>query len=80
MNQYNLNRLPDTSDLRLGLLDDPSNGEETVESDDKTSHSGVRPMPEAQEGGTESQVGDRTGPAAGYDMEPRQVADRGGVS
>ena len=32
------------------------------------------------EGGSEKQVGDTTGPAAGYDDEPAQVKDRGGVS
>ena len=32
------------------------------------------------EGGTEAQVSDRTGPRAGYEREPAQVKDRGGVS
>jgi hypothetical protein len=35
---------------------------------------------EDHEGGSERQVGDTTGPAAGYDDEPGQVKDRGGVS
>ena len=30
-------------------------------------------------GATEDQVGDRTGPGAGYDQEPRQEKDKGGV-
>ena len=30
-------------------------------------------------GATEEQVGDRTGPGAGYDQEPRQEKDKGGV-
>jgi hypothetical protein len=32
------------------------------------------------EGGTEKQVGDRTGPGAGYDQEPDQTEDQGGVA
>lgn len=32
------------------------------------------------EGGTERQVGDTAGPGAGYDDEPAQVKDKGGVS
>lgn len=35
--------------------------------------------PDAHEGATEAQVGDRTGPGAGYDDEPEQVKDKGGV-
>jgi hypothetical protein len=35
---------------------------------------------EEHEGGTEEQVGDRTGPGAGYDDEPEQVPDKGGVA
>jgi hypothetical protein len=31
------------------------------------------------EGATEDEVSDRTGPAVGYDKEPEQVRDRGGV-
>ena len=31
------------------------------------------------EGATEDEVGDRTGPGAGYDQEPKQERDRGGV-
>jgi hypothetical protein len=33
----------------------------------------------SNEGGTEGQVGDRSGPGAGYDGEPVQVKDKGGV-
>src|SRR5579862_1043193 len=33
----------------------------------------------ADEGGTDGQVGDRGGPGAGYDGEPAQVKDSGGV-
>jgi hypothetical protein len=33
----------------------------------------------SNEGGTEGQVGDRSGPGAGYDDEPVQVKDKGGV-
>lgn len=35
---------------------------------------------EEHEGGTEEQVGDRTGPGAGYDDEPEQERDPGGVA
>lgn len=34
----------------------------------------------SHEGGTEEEVGDRTGPGAGYDQEPEQERDRGGVA
>jgi hypothetical protein len=33
----------------------------------------------SSEGGTEGQVGDTSGPGAGYDGEPAQVKDEGGV-
>jgi len=32
------------------------------------------------EGATEAETGDRTGPGAGYDLEPEQVDDKGGVA
>jgi len=38
------------------------------------------PSAEEREGATEREVGDRTGPGAGYDNEPEQDKDRGGVS
>jgi hypothetical protein len=38
------------------------------------------PTPDEHEGAKETEVGDRTGPAAGYDDEPEQVKDKGGVS
>jgi hypothetical protein len=38
------------------------------------------PSAEEREGATEGEVGDRTGPGAGYDNEPEQDKDRGGVS
>ena len=43
---------------------------------------GARPADPAEdhEGGTERQVGDTAGPGAGYDDEPAQVKDEGGVS
>jgi hypothetical protein len=31
-------------------------------------------------GATEEEVGDRTGPAVGYDQEPKQTKDNGGVA
>jgi hypothetical protein len=41
-----------------------------------------RPTPrrDAHKGATDKKVGDRTGPGAGYDLEPEQVKDRGGVA
>jgi hypothetical protein len=36
--------------------------------------------PPEHEGAAETEVGDRTGPGAGYDEEPEQEKDRGGVS
>jgi hypothetical protein len=38
------------------------------------------PHAPTHEGSTEEQVGDLTGPGAGYDKEPQQVKDAGGVS
>jgi hypothetical protein len=39
------------------------------------------PDPDAShEGGTEEEIGDRTGPGAGYDQEPEQEPDGGGVA
>lgn len=38
------------------------------------------PEPEEHEGGTEEQIGDTRGPGVGYDDEPEQEKDRGGVS
>jgi len=35
--------------------------------------------PEDHEGATEEEVGDRTGPGAGYDDEPEKADDKGGV-
>jgi hypothetical protein len=32
------------------------------------------------EGGTDAEVGDRTGPGAGYDQEPDKAKDKGGVA
>lgn len=39
-----------------------------------------RPPTDDYEGATDEQVGDRTGPGVGYDQEPVQERDRGGVS
>ena len=38
------------------------------------------PDDEGREGATEKEVGDRTGPGAGYDKEPEQEDDKGGVT
>jgi hypothetical protein len=38
------------------------------------------PAQDGREGATDEEVGDRTGPGAGYDMEPEQDKDRGGVA
>jgi len=40
---------------------------------------GTSQSPE-HEGATEAETGDRTGPGAGYDAEPEQVDDKGGVA
>jgi hypothetical protein len=36
--------------------------------------------PPDHEGARDKDIGDRTGPAAGYDEEPEQVKDKGGVA
>lgn len=38
-----------------------------------------RPKTDEHEGATDEQVGDTTGPGAGYDQEPEQERDKGGV-
>lgn len=38
------------------------------------------PAQDSREGATDNEVGDRTGPGAGYDLEPEQEKDRGGVA
>ena len=38
------------------------------------------PAQDGREGATDKEVGDRTGPGAGYDIEPEQEKDRGGVA
>ena len=38
-----------------------------------------RPKTDEHEGATDDQVGDTTGPGAGYDQEPEQERDKGGV-
>ena len=38
-----------------------------------------RTTTDEHEGATDEQVGDRTGPGAGYDQEPVQQRDKGGV-
>ncbi len=43
--------------------------------DDVTDHD----QAEDHEGATEEQVGDRTGPGAGYDEDPEQEKNEGGV-
>jgi hypothetical protein len=35
---------------------------------------------DVHEGAKDEQVGDRGGPGAGYDQEPKKVKDQGGVS
>lgn len=39
-----------------------------------------RANPDVHEGAKDTQVGDRGGPGAGYDQEPKKVKDKGGVS
>ena len=38
------------------------------------------PTTDEHEGATDEQVGDTTGPGVGYDQEPVQERDKGGVS
>jgi hypothetical protein len=38
------------------------------------------PDQDEHEGATDEKVGDRTGPGAGYDQEPEQEKDKGGVA
>lgn len=38
------------------------------------------PDEDAHEGATEKEIGDRTGPGAGFDEEPQKVKDKGGVA
>jgi hypothetical protein len=40
----------------------------------------VETDPDEHQGGTEDDVGDTTGPGAGYDEEPEQDPDSGGVT
>lgn len=38
------------------------------------------PESEGHEGATDEAVGDRTGPGAGFDNEPKKIKDKGGVA
>ena len=40
---------------------------------------GATPDQDEHEGATDADVGDLTGPGAGYDQEPEQEVDEGGV-
>ena len=72
-------RQPETSRLRAADLD-RSDGDSRREDTDSP-HVGDEKSEEPEhEGGTEEQVGDRTGPGAGYDKEPEQTNDKGGVT
>ena len=44
-----------------------------------TPHPAERTKTDEHEGATDEQVGDRTGPGVGYDQEPVQERDKGGV-
>ena len=46
----------------------------------ETRRKDIPPGANEHEGATEDEIGDRTGPGAGYDKEPEQVKDPGGVS
>ena len=74
-----------TRKLRAGATDDEVT--QVLETVDATSRENVlaqarraATIDAEHEGGTDSEVGDLTGPGAGYDKEPVQVKDRGGVS
>ena len=61
-----------------------SRGRSKAAAADRATKSGRFKFPKIEhqdpEGATEAAVGDRTGPGAGYDDEPEQVKDKGGVS
>lgn len=40
----------------------------------------IEEPPPEHEGAVEAETGDRTGPGAGYDNEPKKVNDKGGVA
>lgn len=42
-------------------------------------HKTPQPEQDVHEGATEEQVGDRRGPGPGYDQEPEEVTEKGGV-
>ena len=62
----------------------PAGGRANKAANDRATKSGrlkiPTPAPKEPEGATDEAVGDRTGPGAGYDDEPEQVKDKGGVS
>ncbi len=49
---------------------------EKKEIDQNTPDKGDEPE---HEGATDEEIGDRTGPGAGYDIDPEKVKDKGGV-
>jgi hypothetical protein len=55
-----------------------------MESEGQAQQSGnnepAKPAQDEREGATDEQVGDRIGPGAGYDIEPEQEKDGGGVA
>ena len=56
-----------------------------MESEGQAQQPGQDPVPDkpardSREGATDNEVGDRTGPGAGYDLEPEEEKDRGGVA
>jgi hypothetical protein len=52
----------------------------TGKTDSTVDPAGEREGAIEHEGATENEVGDRTGPGVGYDQEPEQTPDTGGVA
>jgi len=62
----------------------PTSQSKTTKGRTSRAINGARPRRTTQsiehEGATEAETGDRTGPGAGFDLEPEQVKNKGGVS
>jgi hypothetical protein len=58
----------------------PQDPDRKNEPDAEPAVEGATPDQDEHEGATDADVGDRTGPGAGYDQEPEQEPDQGGVA
>ena len=59
---------------------DPQKKPHTPDRPDEPVTEGATPDQDEHEGATDADVSDLTGPGAGYDQEPEQEKDTGGVS